>query len=211
MVDIQTIEDYVRRVLPPEPTGHDWPHAFRVRDTAVYISGREGADIYVVERAALLHDVDDAKFSGDENGPGNAAKKYLCGKESENVVDHVVAILDNMSYHGVGVPDTGVSLEGDCVQDADRIDAIGPIGIARVFAYGASRDRLIYDPEITSVIHDSPESYRSTIGTSLNHFFEKLLHLKDRMRTNTGKELAEPLHEYMQEYVNRFLEQWEGI
>jgi uncharacterized protein len=212
MADIKTIEEHVMRAMPPEPTAHDWPHVFRVRKTAAYIAQKEGADLYIVERAALLHDIDDAKFSGDEHGPGKAAQKYLSSLgESPEVINHVAHILDNMSYKGANVPDKLETLEGWCVQDADRLDAIGPIGIARAIAYGTHKNRLIYNPDIPVVLHDSPESYRNTEGTSINHFYEKLLLLKDRMKTETGRELAVPLHRYMELYLESFLKQWNGI
>lgn len=195
--------------MPPEPTAHDWPHVFRVRKTACYIAEEEGADIYVVERAALLHDINDAKFSGDEYGPGKAARQYLSSLgESSEVINHIAHILDNMSYKGANVPDELETLEGWCVQDADRLDAMGPIGVARAIAYGAFKHRLIYDPDVPVMLHDSLETYHAAEGTSINHFYEKLLLLKDRMKTATGKELAEPLHHHMEVYLESFLQQW---
>jgi len=204
-------ERLVRLKLGEEPTGHDWWHADRVRTTAVRIAEMEGADVFVVELAALLHDVDDYKFSGDgEAGPRFAREYLLSIGVGEDVAEHVAEIIRGMSFKGAKVELSELSLEGKCVQDADRLDAMGAIGIARTFAYGGFVRRPIHDPDILPVMHSSADAYVDSKGTTINHFHEKLLLLGDRMNTEFGRKLAEGRHQYMVEFLERFHVEWGG-
>lgn len=204
-------EKLVRAKLGEEPTGHDWWHAERVRKTAVRIAAEEKADVFVVELAALLHDVDDYKFSGDENAGPNFAREYLLSVEAGvEVAEHVSEIIRHMSFKGANVEQVALSLEGQCIQDADRLDAIGAIGIARTFAYGGFVQRPIHDPGTPPVMHTSADSYINSKGTTINHFHEKLLLLRERMNTDSGRKLAEERHRYMTGFLERFDAEWHG-
>jgi uncharacterized protein len=166
----------------------------------------------VVELAALVHDIADWKFHGGDDAIGPRQAEQLLRQEgaSEEVIDQVVDIVATISFKGAGVRTEMKTLEGKCVQDADRLDALGAIGIARCFAYGGHAGRSMYDPDVPPVLHDTAEAYKAAKGTSLNHFYEKLLLLKDRMNTATGYALAQELHRFMEEFVERFLEEWNG-
>lgn len=202
-------ERVVRDTLGGEPTGHDWWHADRVRRTAVCIAEAEGANRFVVELAALLHDVEDYKFSGSEEAGSAFAHAHLVSLGvDERDAEHVADIIRHMSFKGADVPPRRLSLEGECVQDADRLDAMGAMGIARTFAYGGFVRRPIHDPGIAPVMHTSADSYMSSKGTTINHFGEKLLLLASRMNTVLGKKLAEDRHEYMEEFLSRFHAEW---
>jgi uncharacterized protein len=204
-------ERLVRDRLGEESTGHDWWHADRVRTTALRIAGEEGADGFVVELAALLHDVDDYKFSGDEEaGPSFACGYLLSTGVSAEIAEHVAEIIRWMSFKGANVEWRELSIEGKCVQDADRLDAMGAIGIARTFAYGGFVHRPIHDPEVPTVLHTSADAYINSKGTTINHFHEKLLLLRERMNTAFGRKLAEERHQYMVEFLQRFAAEWGG-
>ncbi|MFI7677615.1 HD domain-containing protein [Actinophytocola sp. NPDC049390] len=210
MRDVVTeTERVVRDRLGDEPTGHDWWHADRVRRTALHIAEEEGADPVVVELAALLHDVEDYKFSGSEEaGPAFAHAHLTSLAVEEHVVTHVADIIRHMSFKGANVALPPLSLEGKCVQDADRLDAMGAMGIARTFAYGGFVGRPIHDPETAPFMHDSAADYMNTKGTSLNHFDEKLLLLASRMNTVPGKRLAEERHVFMERFLQQFRAEW---
>lgn len=202
-------ERVVRDLLGDEPTGHDWWHADRVRRTAVWIAEAEGADPLVVELAALLHDVDDYKFSGSEDAGAAFAYSHLISRGAgEPVAERVADIIRHMSFKGANVAPRPLSLEGQCVQDADRLDAMGAMGIARTFAYGGFVGRPIHDPGITPVMHVSADGYMKTKGTSVNHFREKLLLLASRMNTVRGKALAEERHAFMEQFLQQFHLEW---
>jgi uncharacterized protein len=203
-------EDHVRDLLGSEPTGHDWWHAERVRVLARNIAAEEGADIFVVELAALLHDVADAKFTGsDETGP-QAAREWLTTLSVEpKTIDSVTDIIRRMSYKGALVAEQPLSVEGRCVQDADRLDAMGAIGIARTFAYGGYVHRPIHDPDVPAERHATPEAYRNNIGTTINHFHEKLLLLRDRLNTDSARRIAERRHEFMMRFLHQFHAEWD--
>jgi uncharacterized protein len=205
-------EAYVREVLGGDASGHDPAHVFRVRRTALHVGRREGADLYVVELAALLHDVADWKFhDGDaEIGP-RRAREWLAARGVEPaIVEHVAEIVRDLSFKGAGVASPMRTLEGKVVQDADRLDAIGAIGIGRAFAYGGHKGRTLYDPQVSPVAHDSPASYVRNRSPTLNHFHEKLLLLKDRMNTATARTIAERRHRFLEEFLERFLAEWGG-
>ena len=203
---------FVEEKLAGEGSGHDWWHIYRVWNLAKHIAGQEGANLMVVELAALLHDIADWKFhDGDENKGPQMAEQFLAANHVERrVIDPVIEIVASISYKGAGVPTPMKTLEGKVVQDADRLDAIGALGIARTFAYGGYKNRLIYHPEEKPVLHQSFEDYKKNQGHTINHFYEKLLLLKDRMNTASGKRLAEARHQFMQTYLDQFYKEWDG-
>jgi uncharacterized protein len=204
--------EHVRAKFSGESSGHDWWHVHRVWKTAVRIGTSEKADLFVVELAALLHDIADWKFhNGDIAAGPLAARAWLenLGVE-ESVIGHVCQIIQDISFKGEGVPTPMRSREGMVVQDADRLDAMGAIGIARAFAYGGYKQREIFDPAVPLKHHATFEEYRSTTGTTINHFYEKLLLLKSLMNTSAGKTMAEKRHAFMQHYLERFFLEWEG-
>ena len=207
----QTVE-HVRALLLHESSGHDWWHVYRVWKTAVRIGEEEGVDLFVVELAALLHDVADWKFmGGDDSAGARVAREWLEGLGvEESVISHVCGIITALSFRGASVPTPMWSREGMVVQDADRLDALGAIGIARVFAYGAHRGQQIHDPDTPPGHHATFEEYKQGNSTSINHFYEKLLLLKDRMNTEAGKRIAAERHDFMVQYLERFFDEWKG-
>jgi uncharacterized protein len=204
--------DHVRGLLSGEGSGHDWFHIERVRLAALRIGREEKADSFVVELAALLHDVADWKFAGGDHEAGpRAAREWLTSLGvSPAVIDYVCDIIADLSFKGAGVETPMRTIEGQCVQDADRLDAIGAIGIARAFAYGGHKGRALYDPAIPPKPHASFEAYKKNAGPTINHFYEKLLLLKERMSTATGKRLAAERHAYMERFLDQFLAEWTG-
>jgi uncharacterized protein len=204
---------FVRGQLAGEASGHDWWHVHRVWRTAVEIGRNEGVDLFVVELAALLHDIADAKFhDGDEKiGPHTAAAWLRSLGVAEQPVEHVAAIVRDMSFKGAGVQTPMSTREGMVVQDADRLDALGAIGIARAFAYGGFAGRELHDPETSPVMHATVEDYLSHDGSTLNHFSEKLLLLKDRMNTESARRIASERHQFMERYLSRFSAEWDGL
>ena len=203
-------EAFVKSVLQGDSSGHDWWHIQRVRKLALMIAQSEGADLFMVELAALLHDVDDWKLAGNED-EGEKAKKWLqaCGIEHQ-IIEQICSIIDGVSFKGAGVNTSTNNLECKVLQDADRLDAIGAIGIARTFAYGGSRGRGIYDPGIPPEMHTNFANYKKSTAPTINHFYEKLLLLKDQMQTATGKLLAGPRHDYMVRFLEQFYAEWNG-
>ncbi len=204
--------EHIKQLLAADSSGHDWWHIYRVWRMAVRLGEAEGADPLVVQLAALLHDIADWKFHGGDLTAGpRAAREWLESQAAEPAaVDHVCEIIGQLSYKGAGVATDMPTIEGKVVQDADRLDAIGAIGIARAFAYGGHDGRLLYDPDHPPEQHDSPAAYRNSRGPTINHFHEKLLLLKHRMQTATGRQLAEQRHVYMEEYLTEFHAEWEG-
>lgn len=209
---IEKTIDYVKETMIGESSGHDWWHAYRVWQMAKRIAIAEGADLLVVELAALLHDIADYKLNGGDTTIGpNTARVFLEQiAVSPDVVDHVCDIIATTSFQGAGVPTPMATKEGAIVQDADRLDAIGAIGIARTFAYGGHKGREMYDPNIQPVAHDSFDAYKNNRSPTINHFYEKLFLLKDLMNTDMARQIAEERHTYMKEYVDRFLTEWDG-
>lgn len=205
---IKKISEHVKSKQLGETTGHDWWHTYRVWQTAKKIGQTEAADLYIVELSALLHDLDDWKFSTNEDSSAEPAKLMLeLGVEKE-VSDQVCDIIKHLSFKGAGVDSAMVTIEGKVVQDADRLDALGAIGIARAFAYGGYKGREIYNPEINLQKHDTFEQYKNSVGTTFNHFYEKLFLLKDLINTETAKEMAKERHEYMENFINEFKKEW---
>ncbi len=207
----QTAE-YVKATMAQEGTGHDWFHIERVWRLAKTIQAQEGGNLEVVELAALLHDIADWKFSdGDENAGRRVSREWLVQiGATSRIVDLVCEIVGDLSYKGSGVPDEMKTLEGQIVQDADRLDAIGAIGIARCFAYGGYKNMPLYDPDIKPGVHTSFDEYKKKKGTTFNHFYEKLFLLKDRLHTRAAKKIAQGRDSYMREFVGRFLKEWEA-
>jgi len=201
---------YVKEKFENEYSGHDWFHTLRVFRTATRIAEAEGADIVTVQLAALLHDVDDRKLSPETYAEQKNARNFLAenGVE-ESVICEICRIISEVSFVGSDsvVPST---LEGKCVQDADRLDAIGAIGIARAFAYGGNHNRLMYHPDIAPNPNMSKEEYIKSNSTTVNHFYEKLFKLTDMMNTDTAKLIAKERDEYMKAFIAEFMDEWEG-
>ncbi|CAM4259424.1 uncharacterized protein SAMN06265348_108133 [Pedobacter westerhofensis] len=207
----QTIR-FVKETLAEAEAGHDWFHIERVYKTALNINAQENGDLFTVALAALLHDIADSKFNnGDEEIGPQMAGKFLSGLNiSAEVIVHVQQIIRNLSYKSSLSGVTFHSKELDVVQDADRLDAIGAIGIARAFTYGGYKNRTMYDPSIPSVANQSKEAYKNSSAPTINHFYEKLLLLKDLMKTSAGKTLAQERHDFMLRYLDQFYAEWEG-
>ncbi|WP_461634209.1 HD domain-containing protein [Labilibaculum euxinus] len=207
----RTVE-FVKQTLADAEGGHDWWHIYRVWKSAKELAKTEKVDLFVVELGALLHDIADSKFHGgdEEIGP-RLAREFLSSLSvDEQTILHVENIITNISFKGGKEAQKFKSLELDVVQDADRMDAIGAIGIARTFNYGGHKNREIYNPTIPPNLNMSKEEYKNSDAPTINHFYEKLLLLKDRMNTNAGKAMAEKRHAFMQEYLNQFYQEWEG-
>jgi len=211
---ISGITNEVKDIMGQEGTGHDWWHIYRVLEMAKNIGQQEKADMFVVQLAALLHDIADWKFNdGDDTvGPKLAREILIKHQVSPEVVEQVCEIVEKISFKGAGVSEEMPSVEGKVVQDADRLDAMGAMGVARTFAYGGHAGRPLYNPDEKPVMHRTKEDYykAKSQGTSINHFYEKLLLLKDRMHTQAAKKLAEGRHKFLEEYLERFFQEWQG-
>jgi uncharacterized protein len=209
---IRATENFVKEQLAGAEGGHDYWHIIRVRNNAFRIATGEKVNTLVVELAALLHDIADSKFHGgdDEIGPQRAESFLRSIHVSEGVIQHVIQIIRNISFKGGHKHSEFASPELAVVQDADRLDALGAIGIARTFNFGGYKNREIYDPNIAPNLNMSKEEYKHSTAPTLNHFYEKLLLLKDLMNTPTGKTLAEERHRYMELYLDQFYKEWEG-
>lgn len=207
----QTIA-FVKKELENAEAGHDWFHIERVWKTAKRIAKEENVNPIIVEFAALLHDIADAKFhNGDEEiGPQKAGKFLNSIGIEKDIIAHVQNIIKNMSFKSSLGNVSFSSKEMNVVQDADRLDAIGAMGIARAFTYGGYKNRLLYDPEIKPNLNQSKEEYKNTSAPTINHFYEKLLLLKDKMNTASGKKMAEVRHHFMQQYLDQFYKEWDG-
>lgn len=202
---------YVKTELHDAEGGHDWFHIERVWKNAQLLAKGETVDSFVVELAALLHDIADSKFhQGDETiGPKKAAAFLRSLEVDQDTIDHVVAIIENISFKG-GRETSFRSPEFLVVQDADRLDAIGAVGVARAFNYGGFKNRALYDPSIPPKLDMTPAEYKASTAPTINHFYEKLLLLKDRMHTETGKKIAAKRHAFMQAYLEQFYQEWNG-
>lgn len=208
---IQQTADFIRKEFSDDSSGHDWWHIYRVWKNALAICEIEKADSFIVQLAALLHDLDDWKFneSGDETP--HRARAWLDSCSVDPVTAEAVCrVIRHISYKGAGVENKMDSLEGFIVQDADRLDAIGAIGIGRAFAYGGYKNRMMYDPDSPPQMHSSFEEYKNSKSATVNHFYEKLLLLKDRMNTQSGKRIAEERHEVMEKFLEQFMREWDG-
>ena len=203
---------FVEEKLAGDGSGHDWWHIYRVWNLAKNIADQEKANLRIVELSALLHDIADWKFhDGDDSKGPQMAEQFLTENQVEReIIDPVVDIVATISYKGAGVATPMKTLEGKVVQDADRLDAIGAMGIARTFAYGGNKNRLMYHPDEKPVMHQSFDDYKKNTGHTINHFYEKLLLLKDRMNTASARKMAEGRHQFMQTYLDQFYEEWDG-
>ena len=204
---------FVKQQLANTEGGHDWFHIERVYKNALLIAREEKCDLQIVQLAALLHDIADSKFhNGDETIGPKTARNFL---ESENIapktISHIINIIENISFKGGNFDKNFHSVELDIVQDADRLDAIGAIGIARAFNYGGFKNRALYDPKIAPNTNMSVEEYKRSQAPTINHFYEKLLLLKDKMNTQTGKQIAQQRHQFMQNFLSQFYAEWEGV
>lgn len=209
---IQQTIAFVKQTLAGAEAGHDWFHIERVYKTALTINASEKADSLIVSLAALLHDIADSKFNnGDETiGPRIAGEFMQSLKLAPEIIENVQQIILNMSYKASLGTVTFHSHELEVVQDADRLDAIGAIGIARAFTYGGFKNRVLYDPAIPFVENMSKEAYKNTTAPTINHFYEKLLLLKDLMKTAAGKTMAQQRHDFMLNYLDQFYKEWDG-
>ncbi|MCF8237887.1 MAG: HD domain-containing protein [Saprospiraceae bacterium] len=207
----QTVQ-FVQQQLKNAEGGHDWWHIHRVWTNAKLIAKGESVDTFIVELSALLHDIADSKFHGgdEEIGPRTARRFLESLSVDQDMVDHVEQIVRHISYKG-GHNEGGFhSPELAVVQDADRLDALGAIGIARAFNYGGHKGRGLYDPGIPPNLHMSVEEYKHSTAPTINHFYEKLLLLKDKMNTETGRKMAQTRHQFMEAYLEQFYREWDG-
>jgi uncharacterized protein len=203
---------FVKQKLHDAEGGHDWFHIERVYKNAILIAKNENCNLQIVELGALLHDIADSKFNnGDETVGPKVARDFLESENiDENTIQHVVNIIENISFKGGNFEKKFTSIELEIVQDADRLDAIGAIGIARTFNYGGFKNRQLYNPEILPNLNMSKEEYKNSESPTINHFYEKLLLLKDKMNTKTGKKIAQERHNYMSNFLEQFYGEWNG-
>lgn len=207
---IQETADYVAGEFAEGGGGHDWFHVDRVRRLALHIASGEGGDTFIIEMAALLHDLDDYKILGNHSNVPEKAREWLNRMQVESLSLHaILTVISEVSFRGAEVDTPVSSVESAIVQDADRLDAIGAIGIARAFSYGGFKNRLIYDPEILPEMHDDFDRYRNNDAPTINHFYEKLLLLKDRMNTPTGMVLAKYRHQFIENFLQQFFDEWD--
>lgn len=210
--EIQIVENafaYLKDIFSKDCSGHDYYHSIRVYNNALNIAHKEGGNIFIIKLSALLHDVDDRKLFNTSNKLQHARKFLTENFVDESSIEEICKIIKSVSFKGTesAIPDT---IEGKIVQDADRLDALGAIGIARTFAYGGYKGRPIYEPYEEPVENMTAEEYENHTSTSVNHFYEKLLKLKYLMNTDTAKSIAEIRHLYMEEFLNEFIIEWNG-
>ena len=196
---------FVKDKLYKESSGHDWFHTKRVYNLATYICEKEGGDDFIIKMAALLHDIDDWKFSNNSKTTENFLKSLNIDEES---IHEKMNIITTMSYKGGVVDSSQNNIEGKIVQDADRLDAIGAIGIARAFTYGGSKNRLMYDPDIKPMDFQSLDEVKNLNNHTINHFYEKLLKLRDLINTDTAQQIAEERHRFIEIYLDEFFYEW---
>jgi len=211
---IEATKSFVKETLKNAEGGHDWFHTERVYNNALLISKTEDVSVYVVQLGALLHDIADSKFhDGDETlGPKMAREFLFKHNVDSTIIEHVVNIIKYISFKNSLDGKSGfISKELEVIQDADRLDAIGAIGIARCFNYGGFKNRPLYDPSIKPIFKISKEEYKSSTSPTINHFYEKLLILKDKMNTKTGKQIAENRHQFMELFLKQFYDEWDGL
>jgi len=215
MGKIKIIENtikFVKEKLKGDSSGHDWWHIHRVWNLAKAINKNEKGNLFVIELGALLHDIADWKFHENEKDGLNEVVDFLKTQEVEDeVIKQVIYIIENVSYKGAGVKDKMNTIEGMVVQDADRLDAIGAIGIARTFAFGGKFGNEMHNPNSEIVMHENFDQYKNSKGTTINHFYEKLLLLKDRINTKTAKIIADERHSYMETFLKQFYDEWNSL
>jgi uncharacterized protein len=207
---IEQIRNIVKEKFLNQEGSHDWFHIERVCNLAIYLQEKEGGDRTIIELAALLHDISDHKYNGGnwQAGATVAIKLMLEIGVSHEIAEKVAHVISQVSFKGAKVRDDVESIEAKIVQDADRLDAIGAIGIARAFSYGGSKNRPLYHPEIEPTLHSSKEEYAKSVSHTVNHFYEKLFLLKDLIKTKTGRDLAEKRHQLMQKFIADFYDEW---
>lgn len=203
---------FVKKQLENAESGHNWFHMERVYNNALLIAKDEICNLEVVQLAALLHDIADSKFhDGDETVGPKVARAFLTSENvSEETIEHVVLIIENISFKGGNFEKKFTSKELEIVQDADRLDAIGAVGIARTFNYGGFKNREIYNSEILPNLNMLKEEYKNSTAPTINHFYEKLLLLKDKMNTESGKKIAQQRHDFMETFLEQFYNEWNG-
>jgi len=209
---ISKTKTFVKEQLCHAEGGHDWFHTLRVFNNALLISKNENVDKLVVALGSLLHDIADSKFhQGDETVGPKKAREFLFKHDVDSIViEHVVKIIENISFKGGNEIQKFRSPELDVIQDADRLDAIGAIGIARCFNYGGFKNRMLFDPVVKPNLKMTKEEYKTSTAPTINHFYEKLLLLKDKMNTKTGSQIAEKRHQFMELYLDQFYAEWDG-
>ena len=209
---IQNTIAFVQQELNDAEGGHDWFHVHRVYKNALLISENENANKTIVALGALLHDIADSKFhNGDETIGPKKAKAFLQTQAvSQDTVTHIIKIIENVSFKGGNTLKTFHSKELEVLQDADRLDAIGAIGIARTFNYGGFKNRVIYNPSVQPKLEMTPQEYKASDAPTINHFYEKLLKLKDKMNTSSGKKIAQERHVFMESFLEQFYQEWNG-
>ncbi|MEZ4796886.1 MAG: HD domain-containing protein [Flavobacteriaceae bacterium] len=210
---IDATKNYVRATLKNAEGGHDWFHTLRVYNNALLISKGEKVDEFVVSLGALLHDIADSKFhDGDDTIGPKMAREFLFKHNVDSlVIEHVINIIENISFNkSLEKGENFTSSELSVVQDADRLDAIGAIGIARCFNYGGFKNRKLFDPSIKPNLNMTKEEYKKSTAPTINHFYEKLLLLSDKMNTKTGKLIAKQRHQFMEQYLDQFYAEWDG-
>lgn len=206
---VEKTKEFVKKKLYGEGSGHDWFHIERVYNLSKYLAEKERADSFIVEMTALLHDIDDWKFSTTNTTNTTNIENFLKSLELTNEdMEKIVNIIKTMSFKGGVVDSTQHTIEGKVVQDADRLDAIGAVGIARTFAYGGNKNRVIYDPNIPPINFETLDEVRTKNNHTINHFYEKLLKLKDLMNTPSAKKIAERRHKYMEDFLEEFYYEW---
>jgi uncharacterized protein len=210
---IENTINFVKKQLENAESGHNWFHMERVYNNALLIAKEETCDLEVVQLAALLHDIADSKFhDGDETVGSKVARTFLTSENvAEETINHVVKIIENISFKGGNFEKKFTSKELEIVQDADRLDAIGAVGIARTFNYGGYKNREIYNSEIEPNLKMSKEEYKNSTAPTINHFYEKLLLLKDKMNTESAKKIAQQRHAFMETFLEQFYNEWNGI
>lgn len=201
-------EEYIKATFENEGSGHDWWHIHRVRNTALKLAEKEGGNLFIIEMAALLHDLDDWKLSSGSESKTERWLKLI--NLDDSPMKTILHIIEQVSFKGAGVENKATTLEAKIVQDADRLDAIGAIGVARTFAYGGHKSRPIYHPDVKPVMHTDFESYKNNSAPTINHFYEKLLLLKNSLNTETAIEIAKNRHIFMEAFLQQFFAEWEG-
>jgi len=213
---INKTKAFVKETLVNAEGGHDWFHTLRVYNNALLIAKNESVDTFIVSLGALLHDIADSKFhDGDETVGPKIAREFLFKLNVDSlVIEHVINIIENISFKSslsASKTEKFTSAELDVIQDADRLDAIGAIGIARCFNYGGFKNRVLFNPAIKPNLNMSKAEYKNSTAPTINHFYEKLLLLKDKMNTTTGKQIANERHNYMLGFLDQFYKEWDGI
>ena len=206
----EKIAQQIKSQFENDSSGHDWFHIERVWKMSKFLQEKEGGDLEVIELAALLHDISDYKLNGGKLDIGGQVARSILTEHNcdEETIEKVAYIVDNISYKGANTQAEMKSIEGKIVQDADRLDAIGAIGIARTFAYGGHKGQPMYDPTLNPTLHESFEAYANSRTSTINHFYEKLLLLKNRLNTTTAKEIGEKRHKIMEDFLKDFYDEW---